>query len=235
MSKAGMQQHARPEPETSRVSAVDALVEQIRVMMNSEGLTVGDSLPSERELSARFNAGRNTIREAIRMLKAYGVVDVRPKVGAVIIDRRMDAVVDVFAFNFDMTEEVFRDIQTFRRMIEIGAVEPLFARAVEADIRGLRAINEMMRSAEGPEERASRDYDFHLRLLSIAGNRTLVHVYKILKPQIAQLMTTGKNVREGIDGAFDEHAAVIDALEQRNVFGFQYHMSRHLEAGLSFI
>lgn len=230
-----MSAEVKAELDIPHGSTVDVLVDQIRAMMDSEGLDIGDSLPSERELGLRFNAGRNTIREAIRMLKAYGVVDVRPKVGAVIIDRRMDAVVDLFAFNLRISEDVFHDIQGFRRLIEIGAQDELFARMTPADIRSLRLINETMRAAASPEERAARDFDFHLRLLSIAGNRTLIHVYRILKPQVTQLMAMGKNRREGISSAFEEHTAVIDALEQKSRIDFQYHMNRHLEAGISFI
>src|SRR5688572_17093724 len=73
-------------------SAVEAVVEQLKALIDQRNLGVGDSLPSERELTEMFSSSRNTVREAMRILKAYGVVDVRPKTGAVIVDRRMDAV-----------------------------------------------------------------------------------------------------------------------------------------------
>ena len=69
-------------------SAVDQVVAQIRDLIEADGLTVGDKLPTERELCDRFTTSRNTVREAMRMLKAYGIVDVRPKVGATIVDHR---------------------------------------------------------------------------------------------------------------------------------------------------
>jgi hypothetical protein len=48
-------------------------------------------------------------------------------------------------------------------------------------------------------------------------------------------MAMGKNRREGISSAFEEHGAILDSLERKNRIAFQYHMNRHLEAGLSFI
>ena len=80
-------------------SAVETLVGQIKALIDTRNLGVGDALPSERELCEMFSSSRNTVREAMRILKTYGVVDVRPKVGAVIIDRRMDAVFDLYSFN----------------------------------------------------------------------------------------------------------------------------------------
>ncbi len=69
-------------------SAVETLVAQIKALIDKRYLGVGDPLPSERELGEMFASRRTTVRkEAMRILKAYGVVDVRPKVGAVITDR----------------------------------------------------------------------------------------------------------------------------------------------------
>ena len=66
----------------------------------------------------QFRAARNTVREAIRILKAYGVVEVRPKIGAVIVNRHTDAVLDLFSFHMRLSPDTFRDIQGFRRLIK---------------------------------------------------------------------------------------------------------------------
>ena len=61
---------------SSTQSAVDRLVQQIKDYIRSNALSVGDSLPSEREVGEKFNAARNTVREAFRILKTYGVVEI---------------------------------------------------------------------------------------------------------------------------------------------------------------
>jgi DNA-binding FadR family transcriptional regulator len=226
-----------PDLDLIRGSTVDILVGHIRNLIETEGLRVGDSLPSERDLCLRFGAARNTVREAIRVLKAYGIIEVRPKVGAVVVDRRMDAVVDLFAFNLNLSEDAFRDVQGFRALVEVGAADELLARARDPDIFALRAINEAMRTAPTPLQSAALDYDFHQRLVSITGNRTLVHVYKILRPRLIEVMSSGesKTTVEGIEAAFVEHISIAHALERKNRIAYQYHMTRHLESGLYFI
>src|SRR5690349_6641004 len=100
-------------------SAVETLVGQIKALIDKRNLGVGDPLPSERELGEMFTSSRTTVREAMRILKAYGVVDVRPKVGAVIIDRRMDAVFDLYSFNtLELNRQTYLDTQSFRRSEE---------------------------------------------------------------------------------------------------------------------
>ena len=98
-----------------RSSAVDAMVAGIRGMIAAGGLGVGDSLPTERELCERFSTSRNTVREAMRILKAYGLVEVRPKVGATITDNRMARALELFSFDFPhISRETFADVQGFR-------------------------------------------------------------------------------------------------------------------------
>ena len=69
------------EPSERGTSAVDIVVQQIKAYIQEHGLGPGSQLPSEREIGLMFDASRNTVREAFRTLKAFGVVDVRPRSG----------------------------------------------------------------------------------------------------------------------------------------------------------
>ena len=71
----------------ARVSAVDRMVDLIRDLIAERGLQLGDPLPTERELGELYVASRNTVREALQVLRAYGIVETRPKVGAVLSAR----------------------------------------------------------------------------------------------------------------------------------------------------
>jgi GntR family transcriptional regulator len=55
--------------------------EEIRGMLSGGGLHPGDQLPTEAELAARFDVGRTTIREALKLLEQDGLVDVRHGLG----------------------------------------------------------------------------------------------------------------------------------------------------------
>lgn len=215
-------------------SAVDTVVQGIKTHIQENGLTVGDQLPSERELGEKFNAARNTVREAVRILKAYGVVDVRPKVGAVIVNRHLDAVLDLFSFQLTISRETFLDIQGFRKLIEVGSVDALLSRATSSDIGELTRINNAILAAKSVEEAAQRDFEFHSTLLSVSGNKTVLDVYTSMKPIIMRLMETGKET-DGLQGTHETHARILGALVQRDRLAFKYQMSTHLDHGLNFI
>ena len=227
-----------PQPPHGRVhltnSAVETLVDHIRALIDERNLGVGDALPSERELTEMFSSSRNTVREAMRILKAYGLVDVRPKVGAIIIDRRMDAVFDLYSFNsLELSRQTFLDTQGFRRLIEVGGIDVLLEKATSEDIAELRAINDGMQDQPNHVGAAQEDFRFHLRLVSIMGNRQIIEIYRVIKPIILKIMENGVS-RAKFDGAnYVQHAGIVDALETGDRLAFQYRVAEHLDMGLA--
>jgi DNA-binding FadR family transcriptional regulator len=210
------------------------MVGQIKDLIEDRNLGVGDSLPSERELCEKFSSSRTTVREAMRILKAYGVVEVRPKVGAIIIDRRMDAVFNLYAFNtLELSRETFLDTQGFRRLIEVGAADILIERIGPSTVADLRSINEAMAREDTLAKSAAHDFRLHARLVSILENKQLDDIYRIMKPVMLKIMENGLTRRKFAAAVHDEHTAIVDALEARDRFAYQHYMNRHLEAGLS--
>lgn len=220
--------------ETQRSGAVHTLVAQMRAMIADEGLVTGDNLPTERDLSERFGVARNTVREAIGVLRAYGVIEVRPKVGAVLINRHLSAALDVFSFQLSISPETFSDIQGFRQLVEVNLYDALSPRVTADDLALLERHNAAMLAAQSVADCAAADYAFHHALVAIAGNATLRDVYRIMEPVILRLMETGKETR-GRDLAHASHVAIIKALRDGDRLAYQYFMADHLHQGLGFI
>lgn len=214
-------------------SAVDHVLAEIRKLISDGNLTVGDKLPTEHDLCQRFSASRNTVREAMRMLKAYGIVDVRPKVGATIIDQRMSRAFDLFSFNVtEISRQTFDEIQGFRELIEIGSVLQIFDLVTAQDLAEMHDLNQQMVQAPTVVEASHFDLRLHTRLVSVIGNKSILDIYQIMTPVILRIMQRGKT-RRSIEGeTFREHDAILRAIERRDALGFQYLMRTHLRAGL---
>src|ERR1700737_876636 len=54
----------------------DEITRRLVQLILDEGLKPGHKLPSERPLIARLGVGRSSLREAVRSLRAAGVIDV---------------------------------------------------------------------------------------------------------------------------------------------------------------
>jgi DNA-binding FadR family transcriptional regulator len=219
----------------NRASAVDDVVRQIRRLIRERGLGVGDVLPSEVELAAMFDSSRNTVREAFRTLKAYGVAESRQKVGAVLTDQHQNAMRDLFSFAMEISVDAFRDIQGYRRLTEMNLFDLLAERLTEQALAEMEAVNAAILIAEDAERASELDFEFHRLLVEAAGNRTLSETYGMLKPVIQRLMLAGKSHRLTLEAVVAEHREILRALRARDRIAFVYHMDRHLSAGLEFI
>ena len=218
-----------------RLSAVDRLVEQIRDLVRQRKLVIGDPLPTERALGHMFQAGRNTVREALQILKAYGIVEVRPKIGAVLSDHHEDAVRKLFAFQNDISPASFLDVQGYRRIIEVGIGDHIILHATAADLAHLDAVNAHLLHEDSVEDAARHDFAFHLALVTLADNRTLLTNYRLLQPVITQIMRVGKAAKPVQTDTHHAHAQIIKALRDRDRVAYTYLLSRHLEYGLQFV
>lgn len=64
-----------------RQPLVDIVIERLRHLIAGKTWPVGMKIPNEAELSNLFDVGRNTIREAIRVLSHSGMLEVRQETG----------------------------------------------------------------------------------------------------------------------------------------------------------
>ena len=230
-----------PKPETSpsesepRLSTVDRLVEDLREMFARRGLRVGDALPTERELGEMFGASRNTVREALVVLRAYGLVETRPKVGAVLAGGHGEALRRLFSFHDGISPGEFRDVQGFRRLIEIGIGEEILKRASPEDFDALDRVNDRILEADTSAARARADYGFHEALIALGANRTTLATFRFLRPVIEDLMRVGKDARPVQANTHETHREIVAALRAGDRLAYAYLMSRHLDYGLRFV
>ena len=63
------------------------IAEDLRQRIESGDLTSGSQLPTELELRDRYNASRNTVRDAIKWLTTLGLVETRPGRGTFVVDK----------------------------------------------------------------------------------------------------------------------------------------------------
>lgn len=225
----------RTGQQTSHVDSVDSVVANLRGYIRDEGLQTGAVLPPEKVLSNRFGASRNTVREAIRTLKAYGIVESRRRVGAVIVDRRQEAMMNLFFFALDINAETLSDIQDFRRLIELNVTNHLMQRESQSYLDVAAEFNRRMRETSDHAEAGRLDYQFHRALVDGLGNRTLSEVYGVLEPMISRVCQLGKEARENTMSAADEHDLIIDALRKKDSVGVAYHYNKHLYSGFEYL
>ncbi|TPL00999.1 MULTISPECIES: FCD domain-containing protein [unclassified Mesorhizobium] len=216
-------------------SAVDTAAGRILDLIRARQLNVGDVLPTERELSEITGASRNTVREALRTIRTYGLIEPKPRVGAVLANGQSIAIQNFFAAHMDVSRSSFADIQGFRRIIEVGIGDHIVLNATSEQIEALDEINGRIVDSRSIEEAAENDFSFHMALIGLADNRMLTDMYSFLSPVILRIMTIGKEMRPVLADTRAAHGEIIAALRARDRLAYAYLMSRHLDFALRFL
>lgn len=105
------------------------IVQRIREIIEQDGLTVGDKIPSERELASRLNVGRSSVREALRSLELLGLIQTRVGGGTYIKnfgDHRLVQLVGTFIL---LDEKTKSDLIETKGLLENEALK----KAIDSD------------------------------------------------------------------------------------------------------
>jgi GntR family transcriptional repressor for pyruvate dehydrogenase complex len=156
-----------------QLRAHEQILESLRAQIDDGSLGVGDRLPSERELAVRFGVSRTSVREAIRVLEAMGIVSVRRGAEHGVTLRREpgNAFSTIVGLLVGLDHVSVHDIIEFRVIVESGA-----ARALAANGGG-EALGPLLDRMEDPAlpqpEFHVLDAAFHVALVRAAGNALL--------------------------------------------------------------
>ena len=69
----------------------DIIIRSIRQHLLNGEMKPGDRLPAERKLAEEYGVSRNYVREALKALEGYGIVETRPQSGTFIVGLDVNA------------------------------------------------------------------------------------------------------------------------------------------------
>lgn len=164
-------------PTASRTYTVvlDWLEDQLR----SGAISVGDKLPGERHLAEEFGISRASVREAIRILDAMGLVRSStgsgPAAGAVVISEPSSALSWALRMHVATRSLPVRDLVQTRLLLETqSALEAAVVPEEPNRAEMLERAVELLEIMDDPDLPADRfhvhDAQFHILLTSLAGN-----------------------------------------------------------------
>jgi GntR family transcriptional regulator, transcriptional repressor for pyruvate dehydrogenase complex len=187
----------------SRREKPEQIADELRHLIIAGELDEGDSLGHEPDLIERFGVSRPSLREALRILEAEGLISVvRGVLGGVVVhrpDQRLTA--RTAALVLQARNVPLADVFDARTIIEPAAVRLVAsARGRRGSARRLRElIAEQAQVIDDPDAFGRANARFHEELVAMAGNQTLTIVAEMLNEVVARAVTAVS--RSGADGA----------------------------------
>lgn len=211
--------------ETKRFAKVkqpkisDIIMQQLESMILEGSFTPGQKLPPERELAARFDVSRPSLREAIQKLIARGVLYSRHGGGTYVSEQIGSSFADPLHELLSAHDEFLYDQLEFRDALESLSCYYATLRSTDADKARLTRCFQQLMEANKNEEfqlEAKLDAEFHMIIAESAHNVVLLHTLRSLFSILASSISANlKNLFEKKAARrliMAQHKAMYDAI-----------------------
>jgi GntR family transcriptional regulator, galactonate operon transcriptional repressor len=179
---------------------------------------------TEAELCRDLGVSRTVLREAVKVLAAKGLVEVRPKTGMRIKPRSEWTLIDrdVMAWQAEIgfSEDYVRNLFQVRLMLEPPTALAAAANATQEDLDGIReAFGRMERELDDFSAYVEDDCDFHDRISRATHNDYLIQINRIILDAVrgAQSLFQRERERGQAKSALDLHKDVCEAILHRDL------------------
>jgi DNA-binding GntR family transcriptional regulator len=189
--------------------------QKLQQAIQSGALKPGTRL-RENELAEWLGSSRTPIREALNRLQTEGLIVQEPRRGMIIAELDHNAIAELYVM---------------REVLEGTAARLAARHASDVEVAMLREIAERDKATENdPIKLAKNNRLFHETLYRTAHNRYLLKTLSLLRESMALLGQTTLALPGRSDAAFEEHDAIVAAIERHDAFGAEEACRTHIRA-----
>lgn len=167
-------------------SVVWNVIDQLTDAIILGKLHPGDQIPTETELSEQLRVSRNSVREAVKILVAYGILEIRRAEGTFIRTGISQQMLNPLIYGIMFSQDdSYRQLKEFRQMIEIATLRLALRHKTEKKLeklqRAYESLMEVLKEASPSlDEVMKRDLAFHMTIAELSDNTLMQGVTRLL-------------------------------------------------------
>ena len=205
-------------------SIADTLLSMITI---EKRFSAGDKLPNENELSEELNVSRTTLREAIRILVAYNVLEIQRGKGTFVTQSAFEQ-----QSNLGQLSDIkvnAKDLYEMRLIFEPEAAYLAAIRGTDAEIKRILDFGEKIeQEIKSGQDRTDNEHSFHKAIAQATHNEFMNQLMPILYEAIAKGVTLSAVSPKAASDTVTDHRMIMDFLGQRNAEGAKNAMKIHI-------
>lgn len=212
----------------------EEIVQQIKDLISVGHLTPGSRIPSERDLAAMMGVSRPSVREAIMVLEAMGLLESRQGGGTYVRSLTETSLTDPLTNMVENNPQLLQALVEVRKGIESWSAFLAASRASEDEIEELgRLYREMERQTLSGGWDPNIDTKFHFVITAATHNTLQQHVLNSIHGLFSatiHIALTEFYKREGyLQPLLEQHRMIYDAIAKRDPGAARDRMMDHLE------
>lgn len=197
----------------TKVSAVDLVIDSIKNILIQKKILPGDLLPSEQALADSLGVGRGSVREALKILDAFGIVEIIHGDGTYIATSANKKIFDPLIYSMIISNSDSNELIQLREMVEMGVINTIIDNATDEDLRKLEAVHaEYEALGQRGETDLSQlnacDLKFHRTMATLTHNHLIENMYNF----VIDIFAPTINATFGLE----RHRKIIAAIVNRD-------------------
>jgi GntR family transcriptional repressor for pyruvate dehydrogenase complex len=220
------------------------LVRELIQHIRSDGLGVGDRLPSIRHLAARLGVGTGAVRDAMMQAQTMGLVTIRPRSGAFVQSLNYAPLVDALSNTLEASllqvdHNLFHLLEA-RQLVEVELARLAAQRRRLEDLLPVReALDAMVAAAQADDcqDFVAADVRFHTEIARIGGNSVMVTILAamlgLLRPYLVRLPWTPQRRLRTDQSHAEIYQALVAGNPEQAGAGMRAHLGMAYESLLS--
>lgn len=218
--------------ELSRANPVDKVEQVVRALHEyivEGGLEPGTPLPSESEMVKQIGVSKFSMREALRVAQAQGLVEISQGKRTRVADVSVKPATGIMNLLMKRSKCLLLELTEARRSIEFSMIELAVERRTEEHIELMaQTISDMEANQEDLPYSVEKDIQFHGILAQATGNRVFELIHESLMGLLSESRKETLRV-SGVGKAVAEHKKILAALENKDVGEALNAMGEHLD------
>ena len=197
----------------TKVSAVDLVIDSIKNILIQKKILPGDLLPSEQALADSLGVGRGSVREALKILDAFGIVEIIHGDGTYIATSANKKIFDPLIYSMIIANTDSNELIQLREMVEMGVINTIIDHAKDEDIRKLQIVHEEYEELgkRGETDIAvlnACDLKFHRTMAALTNNHLIENMYNF----VIDIFAPTINASFGLE----RHRKIMTAIAKRD-------------------
>ena len=209
-------------------NAVQQIIDTFTEQLIQGKLRPGEQIPTEVELSEKFGVARNTTREAIKILVAMGVLEIRRPVGTYVCQGFTSPMISPILYGISLGRgDGYGDLMDLREIMETGTMLTVIRNASDEEIASLSEPLEALRNACSKKRPMIRevfdaDNQFHEAIMALSHNTVVEQISRTVRTMTYDMRLESVKLMLAADRAEElylAHEKLFRILRERDVEG----------------
>lgn len=189
--------------------------------------SVGDKLPNELNLSEELGVSRTTLREAIRTMVAYDILEIRRGKGTFVTEKALKQPQELEQLSAMKVNA--KDLYEMRLIFEPEAAYFAAMRGTDTEIKRILDYGKKIEhKIKNGEDRTKEEHAFHKAIAQATHNEFMNKLMPILYQAILKGVVLSSQSDKAINDTVGDHKMIMEFLEQRNAEGARSAMKIHI-------